>query len=40
MRKIIPKYIKSKIYLYYPINNNKKIGPSFFSNKKLNENKY
>jgi len=40
MKKQIPKYIKSKIYLYYPINNNKKIGPSFFSDKELNKNEY
>jgi hypothetical protein len=40
MEKKIPKYIKSKTYLYYPINNGKKIGLSFLSDKELNENEY
>jgi hypothetical protein len=40
MKKQIPKYIKSKTYLYYPINNNEKIGLSFFSDEELPEDKY
>jgi hypothetical protein len=40
MKKQIPKYIKSKTYLYYPISNNKKVGLSFFSDKELPEDKY
>ena len=40
MKKQIPRYIKSKTYLYYPISNNKKVGLSFFSDKELPEDKY
>lgn len=40
MGKQIPRYIKSKTYLYYPISNNKKVGLSFFSDEELPEDEY
>jgi hypothetical protein len=40
IEKRIPKYVKAKTYLYYPINDNEKVGESFFSDKELPEDKY